>query len=74
MGTPLGAASTTGQAEIVELLLRNGVKFHCELGDTGYSTSLQAASCHGGEEVVKLLLKAGSNVNAHGNGSFDTAL
>ncbi|KAH6607311.1 ankyrin repeat protein [Trichoderma cornu-damae] len=60
--SPLVAASETGSAELVELLLSHGAN-PCSGGTGGYSVALKLAATQGYRDVVRLLLLDG-RVNA----------
>ncbi|RYP53671.1 hypothetical protein DL768_001397 [Monosporascus sp. mg162] len=65
---PLHAAATTGDAKIVEYLLKILPKINEQ-----YSYALHAACSKGYEEVVQLLLEAGADVNTKA-GNLDSPL
>ena len=60
--TPLRIASSSGDTEIVKLLLTAGADANVNPGRK--TTALMAASENGDTEIVKLLLTAGADVNA----------
>jgi ankyrin repeat protein len=63
-GTPLLAAVTGGDRDMVRLLLEAGADPNSGLGVDGASTALLAASSRGHSGVVKLLLRAGADPNS----------
>ncbi|KAF4547234.1 Ankyrin repeat-containing protein 42 [Elsinoe fawcettii] len=69
--TLLSWSANTGQAELVELLLRNGADVNAQGGFHG--NALQAASAKGHDKIVELLLGNGVDVNAQG-GEYGNAL
>ena len=69
---PLYTASSSGLAEIVDLLLlKAGADVNAEGGS--YGTALQAAAARGHDRTVELLLDRGADINAEG-GYYGTAL
>ncbi|KAF2834611.1 ankyrin, partial [Patellaria atrata CBS 101060] len=70
-GNALQAASFTGKAEAVELLVKKGANIHAKGGF--YGNALQAASHRGHKGIIELLLREGADVNA-GSGRYHGAL
>ncbi|KAJ7112578.1 hypothetical protein C8R44DRAFT_882341 [Mycena epipterygia] len=65
------AASESGHANIIRLLLEKGADINAV--DAKHGSALQAASAEGHTETARLLLKEGADVNAAG-GHYGTAL
>ena len=61
-GSPLHAASDTGNLDVVRLLLAHGVDINTESDDE--STPLHLASLNGYVDVTRLLLQHNANLNA----------
>ena len=59
--TPLTAAASEGQPEVVAALLASGA--NVDTADQDETTALMAASARGHVDVVKELLKAGASIN-----------
>ena len=70
--TPLIAASTGGQTEIIRLLIEKGADVNLR-EDVGGSTALLAAAFFGHTEIVEMLIDKGADVNAR-NLSSETPL
>lgn len=65
--TPLHTAATEGHADIVKLLIENGM--HPGLADWFGTTALHLASGRGHTEVVEILLSKGADPNVKNNQS-----
>ncbi|KAJ6514063.1 ankyrin repeat-containing domain protein [Mycena vulgaris] len=70
-GDILQGASSSGEIEVVMILLAKGIYPDIEGGE--YGTALQAASHSGQREIVRVLLEKGANPNISG-GKYGTAL
>ena len=64
--TPLQAAASSGQTDLVRLLLDHGADVDLVDLTSGFGNALQAAAAHGHEGVVTMLLDHGANANLSG--------
>jgi len=73
LGFALVAASGSGRAEILELLLSRNIDIDAREHSAPYNTPLQAACMQGSVDNVEVLLQHGASVNVVG-GDFGSAL
>ena len=71
--TPLQAAASSGQTDLVRLLLNHGADVDLVNLTSGFGNALQAAAAHGHEGVVNMLLDHGADVNLSG-GSMENCI
>ena len=64
--TPLQAAASSGQTDLVRLLLDHGADVDLVNLTSGFGNALQAAAAQGHEGVVNMLLDHGANANLTG--------
>ncbi|KAL3478816.1 ankyrin repeat-containing domain protein [Aspergillus californicus] len=71
-GTPLQAAVSIDDYEIVKLLVAHGADVNSQGGILG--SAIQVAAYKGSLEIARLLIDKNANVNAQSNSMFGTAL